>query len=133
MERTHSVLLESVRSCLLDSKLPEIYWNYSLKHVTNCRNIVANKKTTKIPYEIVFGKPSPDLSHIKPFGCRVEFRPPVKKLKTFEPRSENGINLCHESGGIYRIETRTGIGHTKHVKFFKSEFPGKFSSNAESD
>lgn len=124
VERTHSVLLGSMRSCLIQSKLPNSYWNYVIRHVTDCRNFVPHSGTKKIPFEVVFGKPSTDVRHIRPFGCRVEFRPPVKKLRTFESRTDTGIHLFHEGGGIYHIETKNGIVRTKHVNFLETEFPG---------
>ena len=132
VERTHSVLLASIRSCLHQSNLPQSYWNYALKHLTNCRNLVPHSVTKKTPFEVVFGNQSPDVRHIRPFGCKVHFRPPVKSIDTFAPRMENGINLCHEKGGIYRIKSSSVIIRTKHVTFFENEFPGTSSKSSSS-
>ena len=128
VERTHSVLLSSVRSCIIQAKLPKSYWNYALRHVTDCRNVLPHSGTNKIPYEVVFGHQSNDVHHIRPFGCRVEFLPTTKKISPFSPRTDTGINLFHEGGGIYRIDTKDKHVRTKHVNFIENEFPGSISN-----
>lgn len=117
-ERVHIVLISSLRSCLKQSKLPLPYWNYALRHVTNCQNLLPHS-TTKTPYEIVHGNTSLEIIHLTPFGCRVEFFTMTKNIGTFSPRTENGIDLYHEGGGVYKFETSTWTIQTKHVTFFE--------------
>lgn len=124
VERTHGVILSIVRSCLVQSKLDQSYWNYALRHATDCRNFVPHSKTGKTPYEIIFGQQSPNLRHMRPFGCRSEFRPNAKRIDVFGPRVQSGLNMFHEGGGVYHILTCEGVVRTKHVKFFEQEFPG---------
>lgn len=94
----------------------------------DCRNILPHSVTKKTPYEIVFGYVSNDARHIRPFGCRIEFHPPANKISTFNSRTDDGINLFHEGGGIYRIETSDGTVRTKHGNFIEHEFPGSILS-----
>ena len=80
--------------------------------------------TKKVPYEVLFGHPSPNLVHIKPFGCRVYYRPNMAKIPTFQERVRDGLWLRHEGSGIYHILTSTGILRTKHVRDEEFKFPG---------
>ena len=125
VERTHGLLLSSIRSCLQKAKLPTNYWNYALRHVTDSRNVLPVSGTGKRPFEIVFGGPSPNVRHMRPFGCRIEFRPNVKRIGVFDPRVQEGIHLFHEGGGIYHVQTHDGTIRTKHVTFREDDYPGK--------
>lgn len=100
--------------------------NYALKDVIDCWNIVPHRKTMKIPLKIKFWKTSPEADHSSHFGYRVEFRQQVKKLEAFEPRTENGIILYHESSGVYRVETGTGT-YLAH-KILRERISGKISN-----
>lgn len=131
VERTHGVLLSSIRSCLQKAKLPMTYWNYALRHVTDSRNVLPVSGTGKTPYEIVFGVPSPNVRHMRPFGCRVEFRPNVKRIEVFESRVQEGIHLFHEGGGVYNIQTADETIRTKHVTFREDDYPGDPAMNFE--
>ena len=52
VERTHGVLLSMIRSCLIQSKPPQPFWNFALRHVTECLNLVPHSTTGKVPYEV---------------------------------------------------------------------------------
>ena len=123
-ERTHGTILALARSCLLQSKLPLKYWGYAVRHVTMCKNVVTHSTTGRIPYDELYGTRSPDLEHLRPFGCRVQYHPVKPTLKTFKPRLEEGINLGLDDGGIYWVLTETGVARTKHVRMLETEFPG---------
>ena len=123
-ERTHGTILALARSCLLQSKLPLKYWAYAVEHVTTCKNVVTHSTTGRVPYDDLYGTRSPDLTYLRPFGCRVQYHPVKPTLKTFKPRLEEGINLGHEDGGIYWVLTETGVVRTKHVRMLETEFPG---------
>lgn len=124
VERSHGIILSNVRSCMEQAKLPAKYWHWAIRHVTACRNFIPHHRTGAVPYSTVFGRTYPDLHHLRVFGCRVLYRPPVKKLTTFGSRLREGILLLHEGGGVYRVLTDTGTVRTKHVKPLETEFPG---------
>lgn len=135
-ERTHGIILSMARTVLSQAAFPEKFWHYAVRHVTECRNHVRHSVTKSVPHITVFGTRSRELTHIRPFGCRVLYRPAVKQLSTFEPRVRDGVNLHHEGGGLYRILTADGIVRTKHVRFEEHKFPGIYSlrtDDAESD
>ena len=81
------------------------YWHHAIKHVTTARNIVEHSVTKKVPHDAAFGEPSPNIKHLRPFGCRMLYHPVVDKLPTFKNRLEEGICLGHEGGGLYLVLT----------------------------
>lgn len=123
-ERTHQTVLSLARTCLQESKIPEKYWSYAVRHVVDCRNFVRHQGADKSPFEILFGRPSTDLTHIRPFGCHMVCRPPGKKLGTFSPRAVDGLCLYHESGGLYQVLTAEVVVRSKHVRAMEMQFPG---------
>lgn len=130
-ERAHGVILSSARSCLLQAKLPVSFWSHAIKHVTACKNMLIHSTTGRVPYKDVFDRLSSDLHHVRPFGCRALYQPVAPRLKTFKPRLEQGINLGHTDGGIYKILTTTGIVRTKHVRMFETVFPGTLQTEPD--
>lgn len=122
-ERAHQTILSLARSCLYESKLPEKYWSYAIRHVADCRNFVSGKKGMS-PYGVLFGNPPPGLGHLRPFGCHMVCRPSGNKIGTFATRAIDGLCLCHEAGGVYQVLTGDRILRTKHVKALERSFPG---------
>lgn len=123
-ERTHSTILSLARASLLQAKLPDDLWHYAIRHVTQCKNMVEHRMTGKVPYEMAYGQKSLDVSHLRPFGCKVMYRPVVDKLSTFEPRLQEGVCLLHTGGGVYNVLSKDRVIRTKHVKFVETVFPG---------
>lgn len=100
----------------------------------DCQNVVPQKTTNKMLFEIVFRKLSTEVRHIRPFGCCVKFRLLVKEIVRFESRSESVINLFQGRDGIYRIDTEIGATITKHVNFIEKLYSGSTSdSDSDSD
>ena len=95
-ERMNGILTSMIRSCILQSKLPQSYWNFALRHVIDCKNAVPHSKTKKAPYEVLFGKRNGNVRHFRTFGCKVSFKPTSRRSKTFAPIMEDGLNLYHE-------------------------------------
>lgn len=123
-ERTHQTVVANARTCLHQAKLPLKFWNFAVSHVVDCRNYIRHDTTKKIPFEVVFGRRPRNVSHLRPFGCRMTFRPSVKKLDAFEPRAQNGICLYHQGGGVYDVFDGRYVVRTKHVLAREREFPG---------
>lgn len=123
-----------MRSCLIKFNLSNSYWVYALRYVTEFRNVLLHSATKRAPFDILFGKKSIDVRHIRRLGCRAEFCRPLKKLETFSSQTKNVVHLFYEGGVIYPIEISNGTVRTKHVKFIESEFPGSISdSDFDSD
>lgn len=96
--------------------------------------MVPHSATKKTPFDLVFGKLSTKLRHTWPLVCRVEFRPPVKNIGTFDSPAESGINLFYKGGGAYQIDAESGAVRTKHLNFIDEVFAGSASqSDSNSD
>ena len=102
-ERHVGLMLQSTRAVLLQGNLPMTYWDYAVHHVAWCKNMVPHSMTKTSPYELAMGHKSPDLYHVRPFGCRMLCHPVTDRLPTFQPRLKEGVCLGHISGGIYKV------------------------------
>lgn len=123
MERAHSVLPSNIKSYLIQSKLSKSYFNYALRHVMDCRKVVPHRKPKQTHFELLFGKLSTEVLHIRTFCCCVEFRPRSKQIGRFESRIESEFNLFYEGGVIYRIKTERWTVRTEHVNIIEHIFP----------
>ena len=124
VERAHQTIVANARTCLQQAKLPEMYWDYAVRHVVDCRNAIPNDRTSLTSHKVLFGTAAPYLSHLRPFGFRMLYRPVVPKLRTFSPRAEEGLCLYHEGGGVYNILDGELIVRTKHAEAIEKSFPG---------
>lgn len=88
------------------------------------QNVLPHRATIRAPFDIVFGKKSTEVRHIRPFECRAAFSPPIKNRATVSSQTENRIHVFHEVGVIYLIETSNETVIPKNVKFVESKFPG---------
>lgn len=122
-EWTHGTLLSLARTCLHQETFPLRYWGYAVKYAAECKNEVRHTVTGEVPYTAAHGTTPPNLTHMRPFGCRTLYQPFKKSLQTFEPRIEKGLCLRHEDGGIYYVWTELGVVRTKHERFNEDEFP----------
>lgn len=98
VERMHALILQMVRSYLLQSNLLPVYWKYTLRHISECRNFVPHLIAEISPFEIAFGKTSVEVCHLRPLGCKAEFSTIVPGNEIFGLRLNDGINLFHEAG-----------------------------------
>ena len=91
VERQHLTILNSVRTILIDSKLPQEFWAEAANYVTYVRNRIPNAKTRKIPYTIWSGK---NVAHetLRPFGSQIYFRDHTESDK-LQARYRPGILL----------------------------------------
>jgi transposase InsO family protein len=73
VERQHLTILNTVRTILIDSKLPQEFWAEAANYVVHVRNRIPNAKTRKIPYTMWSGK---NVAHetLRPFGSQIYFR-----------------------------------------------------------
>lgn len=131
--RYHGVLMSNVWTMLHQAKLPEAYWDYALAQVTACKNLLPHTKEMAIPHVRLLVHQSEELRHIRPFGCRMLYRPVRNKLDTSKPRLQEGIFLGHDGGGVYHVLTRIGVVRTKNVRAMETEFLGIRSERPDQD
>lgn len=68
---------------------------------------------------------------MRPFGCRIYFRPNVKSIGVFDSRFQEGIHLFHEGGGVYHVQSSDGTVRTKHVTLPEDDYSGDPEMNLE--
>lgn len=71
VERAHQTVTANSRTCLRQSKLPEKFWNYAVRHVVDFCDAVPNAHTSLNPHKALFECDPPYLTHLRPFGCRM--------------------------------------------------------------
>ena len=68
VERRNKILLEMVRSIIVQANFQISYWGDVLWTTTYILNRVPSKSVTSTPYELWNGH-KPNLSNLKPWGC----------------------------------------------------------------
>ena len=66
-ERSNGLVLEGLRSMLLNSKLGKSYWSYAAKTKCYLLNRSYSKPINKTPYEVIY-KRKPKVTHLRVFG-----------------------------------------------------------------
>lgn len=124
VERTHQSITSNAHACLRYANLPLKYWNCVIAHVMDYRHYVRLVKKCVSPYVKLFARSVGDLSHLRPFGCRILFRPVANRLNLLQSRAEDGHCLYHDGGGMYHIFDGNWLVRTKHAEAREQEFSG---------
>lgn len=102
VERAHLTILNSVRTLLFDSKLPDEFWAEAASYASYTRNRVPSGPQKLVPEDVWRGQ-STSLTHLRPFGSRLFFRDHVEKDK-LHPRYREGRLLSYVEGThSYRV------------------------------
>ena len=92
-ERLNRTLVETVRSMLADSKLPQKFWAEALSTAVY---LVNRSPTTTLedmtPYEAWTGR-KPSVNHLKVFGCSAYMHIPKDERKKLDPKANKCILL----------------------------------------
>ena len=123
-QRHFGIALTAARAALYQAQLPMAYWDFAVRHVAMCKNLVKHRKTNRTPYEMAMGRVSTELQHVRPLGFRMLYHPVTARLPPFQPRLLEGVCLGHTGGGFYKVLTAEKVVLTKHVHAFEDEFPG---------
>ncbi|GJR09030.1 ribonuclease H-like domain-containing protein [Tanacetum coccineum] len=87
-ERRNRTLIKAVRTMLVDSKLPTIFWAVSVNTACYVQNrVLVVKPHNKTPYELFRGR-TPALSFMRPFGCHVTILNTLDYLGKFDGKSD---------------------------------------------
>ena len=76
------------------------YWDFAVRHVAMCKNLVKQSKTKRTPYEMAMGRVSTELQHVRPLRCTMLYHPVTARLPPFQPRILEGVCLVHTGGGV---------------------------------
>jgi hypothetical protein len=124
-ERLNRTLFEKARAILFDSELTKQMWGEAIRVATYLYNRLPTE-TSVTPYEQWFNK-KPDVSIIKPFGCKV-FVKKLGHLRKLDPRSmelkmigyaKNGYRLWNNFKRRVEVQ-RDVIFDTKRYKDFQN-------------
>lgn len=102
-ERANWTLASMARAMLIDGDMPNWFWPYAVLAAAHikCRVPHSALPPHTTPFEMVFHRKL-DLSHLRPFGCKVTCRRlNSDDLTKFEPRGEEGrfLGYARDSKG----------------------------------
>jgi hypothetical protein len=111
-ERLNRTLNNAVRALLIGaSHLPKSLWAEAMSHACFLRNLLLQEKLESTPYKLFHGT-TPDVSHLRVFGCLVYYRIPDELRQKLDPKSAAGYYLSPEPNAKgCRILVRSKTGH----------------------
>lgn len=112
IERTHSVPLSNMRSCLIQSNLLDSYWIYAFRHFSDCRKVLLHIATRGELFHISFGENSTEVRHVIPFPWS-DFARQSRSWKLFHLELKLEFTYSTKAGGISQIETSNETVRTK--------------------
>ena len=90
-ERLNRVLIEKVRSMLVQSRLPQRFWAEALNTAVHVHNLSPSRVLSdKTPRELFTGR-KPNVSYLKSFGCTAFAHIPKDERKKLDPKSKKCI------------------------------------------
>jgi len=126
VERKHQHILNVVRSLLLHSDVPIIFWSYAIIHafyiINRIPSIVIKGNT---PYELLH-KETPDLTNLKTFGSLCFISTLKRNRSKLNPRAKQCVFLGYREGTkgyvTFDIKTRE-IAISRNIIFYENIFP----------
>ena len=133
-ERLNRTLLETVRSMLIDSKLPHKFWAEALSTATYLRNRSPAKVIEGMtPYE-AWTKEKPQAEHLRVFGCDAYSHVPKDERQKLDSKARKCIFLGYgKKTKGYRLydPSRNKVIFSRDVKFNESERKEKTEINCD--
>jgi len=119
-ERQNRSIFDRVRTVLIDAGLPLSLFAEAVNYIVYTKNRNSTSALTNTtPYEVRFNK-KPDISRLRPFGCKAYVYDHSPKRKKLSPRAFEGVFVGYaDSQKAYRIyipKKRT-IVCSVHVRF----------------
>ena len=102
---------QTARANMIASGLPDDHWGHAVRHASYVKNRIVNGKHGLTPFEKFFGF-TPDVSHLRSFGCTAYLKVHDKKRKKLDVKSKKYIMIGYstEKGQkgywLYDPETR---------------------------
>lgn len=129
-ERLNRVLLERVRTMLVQSGISQQYWGEAMYHANYIRNRSPYRNNAMTPTEAFSGQ-KPDVSNLKPFGCEAWVHVPAQLRNKLDAVSQRGVYIGVDRGTGSVVLLRDGtITTSRDVIFSESVFPAQGSSNS---
>ena len=119
-ERMNRTLVETVRSMLADSRLPQRFWAEALSTAAYMINRSPTKALDdKTPFEAWYGK-KPNVNHLRVFGCSAYTHVPKDQRKKLDSKAKGCIFLGYATSRKgYRLydQKTSSIVHSRDVVF----------------
>ncbi|UYV65455.1 K02A2.6-like [Cordylochernes scorpioides] len=127
---------EGTRSLIIESGLPIKFWAEAKNTYTYLKNRTPSyHNTNKTPEEMFTGR-KPTVSHLKVFGCKVEFWTSKHKRSIFEKITKTsifvGYSSCRKAYRICNPENFT-ITETRDVAFLENQKVAELLTSNEQD
>ena len=133
-ERMNRTLVETVRSMLADSRLPQRFWAEALSTAAYMINRSPTKGLDdKTPFEAWYGK-KPNVSHLRVFGCSAYTHVPKDQRKKMDSKAKGCIFLGYATSrkGYRLYDQKTpSIVHSRDVVFNELSRGYKSASEGE--
>ena len=85
-------MTNEIKSCLIDTSLPIVYWPFAVFHVLQIQNALLDNAQGSSPIHLLTGKKR-NLKILHTFRCQVCFHPPSIQAKRFKEKGCKGIFL----------------------------------------
>jgi len=119
-ERTNRTVIETLRSILIQSKLPENLWHLLLPLAIQQINLSPKpnfgKQTLTTPHEELFGKPSPLYPKLRPCGTLVWVTYGSKPAGKMPPQARPMAYIGHKGSMIYILWDGVRIHHSRDIR-----------------
>ncbi|KAK3746619.1 hypothetical protein QZH41_003126 [Actinostola sp. cb2023] len=124
-ERLNRTLVESVRSMLVQAKLPQKFWVEALNTAVYLHNRSHTRSLEGLtPYEAWTGS-KPDVSNLKCFGCTAYAHIPKDERKKLDPKARKCVFLGYgtdtKAYRLFDVE-RQRVIYSRDVKFDEGAF-----------
>ncbi|GJT29631.1 putative ribonuclease H-like domain-containing protein [Tanacetum coccineum] len=124
VERKNMTLIETARTMLAYSFLPNTFWAEAVSTACYVLNrVLVTKPQNKIHYELITGK-IPIISYIRPFGCHVTILNTIDHLGKFEEKSDEeflvGYSLDSKAFRVYNLETKR-VEENLHINYLENK------------
>ena len=105
---------------LIHARLPSNLWGHAMLHAFALLRLCPTLLHTQIPLELV-SRRTPNVSHLRTFGCRVWVPIPEPQRKTIRTHHQEGVYVGYDSPRIIRYLSIL-IGTLLRARFQNSHF-----------
>jgi hypothetical protein len=120
-ERMNRTVIEKARTLPLGVEADEELGVEAVLTAVHLHNLMPVAGKDKTPFELFYGS-SPDVSHLRKWGCLAYVKHPKHQTSKFGAQSEPGmfVGYCPHTQG-YRVRLRDRVVVTPHVHFVEVE------------
>jgi hypothetical protein len=124
-ERLNRTLNDRVRAMLVDSGADLELWAEAIHNANYVRNMCPASRVDKTPWEVYYDR-TPDMSHLRVFGCKAFVLVPKCQRQKLDPKSQEGVFVGYDGQSkAYRVVLNdTGKVVVSRDVVFDESLPG---------